>query len=59
MGKGDVKTEKGKRFRGSYGVSRPKKESSGYSAPKKETKAEAKAEEPKKKPAAKKTEAKK
>ena len=28
MGKGDVKTKKGKRFRGSYGVTRPRKSSS-------------------------------
>ncbi len=30
MGKGDMKTARGKRFRGSYGVSRPRKASSGY-----------------------------
>jgi ribosomal small subunit protein bTHX len=56
MGKGDVKTKKGKRFRGSYGITRPKKQSSGYSAP---SKAESIADEPKTKAPAKKATAKK
>lgn len=38
MGKGDVKTAKGKRFRGSYGKSRPKPESNTVIVAKKEKK---------------------
>jgi 30S ribosomal protein S31 len=36
MGKGDKKTRKGKRFRGSFGKSRPKKEKKRKARDKKE-----------------------
>ena len=39
MGKGDKKTTKGKRFKGSYGVSRKRKTGKGTYVPKKTTKA--------------------
>ena len=38
MGKGDVKSKKGKRFRGSYGVSRKRKSTNTYVAPEKKEK---------------------
>ena len=55
MGKGDIKTKKGKISAGSYGVSRPRKKAAAIieAKPKKAKKAAAK------KPAAKKTTAKK
>lgn len=37
MGKGDKKTTKGKRFKGSYGVSRRRKKGNGIYVPKKTT----------------------
>ena len=37
MGKGDKKTAKGKRFKGSYGVSRMRKSGNGIYVPKKTT----------------------
>lgn len=61
MGRGDKKTAKGKRTIGSYGVSRPKKKAT-YPATVKVTKETVKAEvevKETKKPAAKKTTAKK
>jgi ribosomal small subunit protein bTHX len=39
MGKGDKKTAKGKRFKGSYGVSRKRKTGNGMYVPKKTAKA--------------------
>ena len=39
MGKGDKKTAKGKRFKGSYGVSRKRKSGNGIYVPKKAVKA--------------------
>ena len=39
MGKGDKKTTKGKRFKGSYGVSRKRKTGKGTYVPKRTTKA--------------------
>jgi 30S ribosomal protein S31 len=54
MGRGDKRTAKGKRFKGSYGVSRPHNEPATTVTPKKD-----KAEKPAKKVAAKKAPAKK
>lgn len=43
MGKGDIKTKKGKRFAGSYGVSRKRKENKAVIEPKPKKKAAKKA----------------
>ncbi|MBL4754490.1 MAG: 30S ribosomal protein THX [Flavobacteriales bacterium] len=68
MGKGDKKTTKGKRFKGSYGVSRQKKNGKAVYVPKKTAKAKTEeapkdateaVEAPAKKAAAKKPAAKK
>ncbi|WP_422359925.1 30S ribosomal protein THX [Reichenbachiella sp.] len=42
MGKGDVKTKKGKISKGSYGVSRPHKKKAAEPAPKAKSKAKKK-----------------
>ena len=66
MGKGDIKTKRGKIIAGSYGVRRPRKETAAYVAPVKKEKPAAKVEKDAteekvapKKPAAKKAAAKK
>lgn len=58
MGRGDIRTKKGKIFAGSYGNSRPKPKAPAFVETEKVEKAEKK-ETPKKKAAAKKTTAKK
>jgi 30S ribosomal protein S31 len=65
MGRGDKRTAKGKRFKGSYGNSRPHRVKTDLPAPKaasvkkEKVKKEAKAEKPAKKAAAKKAPKKK
>lgn len=55
MGKGDKKTAKGKRARGSYGITRQRSSSSNQTSPVIKPATEAKEEKVVKKPAAKKT----
>ena len=54
MGKGDKKTKKGKIFKGSYGVSRPRKTETNFNIPTKKEEAPKKIVKSKKKVATKK-----